>query len=91
MIFTFGKQRNYICAIFLFAILLLGLDTERVDASSTKLWLPARAGTASANASTKRDIENSFPGTQMFVQARNYECPQKTEHFIFHVFKFDNK
>ena len=38
---------------------------------------PARAGTGASNAYTKHDIENSFPGTQMFVQARNYECPQK--------------
>ena len=33
----------------------------------------ACAGTGSANAYTKRDIENPFPGTQMFVQARNNE------------------
>ena len=29
------------------------------------------AGTGAANAYTKRDIENPFPGTQMFVEARN--------------------
>ena len=33
----------------------------------------ARARTRAANAYTKRDIENLFPGTQMFVQARNNE------------------
>ena len=39
--------------------------------------LPVAALTGAENAYTKRDIENSFPGTQMFVQARNYECPQQ--------------
>ena len=42
---------------------------------------PARAVTAAGNAYTKRDIENSFPGTQMFVQAKNYECPQQQCEF----------
>ena len=32
------------------------------------------ARAVAANAYTKRDIENSFAGTQMFVQARNNEC-----------------
>ena len=36
----------------------------------------ARARTRVANAHTKRGIENSFPGTQMFVQARNKMCFQ---------------
>ena len=31
----------------------------------------ARAQTRAANAYTRCGIENSFPGTQMFVQARN--------------------
>ena len=31
----------------------------------------ARARTRAANTYTKRDIENSFPGTQMSMQARN--------------------
>ena len=35
------------------------------------------AGTGAANAYTKRDIENPFSGTQMFVQARNKKCPQQ--------------
>ena len=30
-----------------------------------------RARTRAANAHTKRGFENSFPGTEMFVQARN--------------------
>ena len=33
----------------------------------------ACAGTDAVNAYTRRDIENSFPGTQMFVQGRNNE------------------
>ena len=37
----------------------------------------ACTGTGPANADTKRDIENPFLGTQMFVQARNNECPQQ--------------
>ena len=35
------------------------------------------AGTGAANAFTKRDIENPFSGTQMYVQARNNECSQR--------------
>ena len=31
----------------------------------------ARARTRAANAHAERDIENSFPGTQMFVYPRN--------------------
>ena len=37
----------------------------------------ARVRTRAANAYTKRGIENSFPGTQMFVQARNKNCLQQ--------------
>ena len=37
----------------------------------------ARVRTRAANAYTKRDIENSFPGTQMFVQAKNKKCLQQ--------------
>ena len=33
----------------------------------------ACAGTGAATTHTERDIENSFPGTQMFAQARNNE------------------
>ena len=41
---------------------------------------PACAVTGAGNADTKRDTENSFSGTQMFVQARNYECPQQMQN-----------
>ena len=68
---TFWKNNVYlqrlngiaICVIFVYAMPLLGLNSERVDASSTKLQLPARAVTGAANAYTKRDTENSFLGT----------------------------
>ena len=35
------------------------------------------AGTGAANAYTKRNIENPFPSTQMFLQARSKKCPQQ--------------
>ena len=41
----------------------------------------ARAATDAANAYTKRDIENPFPGTQMFVRARNNGYPQQLNRY----------
>ena len=35
--------------------------------------------TGLANAYAKRDIENPFAGTQMFVQVRNNECKYDNE------------
>ena len=45
----------------------------------------ARERTRAANAYTKRGIENSFPGTQMFVQTMNKKRLHQTgckEHFF---------
>ena len=49
-------------------------------------WLcPSR--TRAANAYTKRGIENSFPSTQMFVQARNKKCLQQKNYIeLYHGF-----
>ena len=38
----------------------------------------ARARSRATNAYTKRGIENLFPGTQIFVQARNKNCLRHT-------------
>ena len=39
----------------------------------------ARARTREVNAYTKRGIENSFPGTQMFVRTRNKKYLQQLQ------------
>ena len=56
-------------------------NSERVKCFECKTATDsARAVTGAANAYKRRVIENSFRGTQMFVQARNYEYPQHKLH-----------
>ena len=69
MFFRFGgslKMCPYLL-ITLYVLPVLVPNCERVDGTSTKLWM--RCGAAY----TKRGIEKPFPGTQMCAQARNNE------------------
>ena len=95
MIFIFGKQRIFTKILTELYVRDVCERTELCtccpcsDRTANVLMVRvqnyecvAYAGTGAANAYSKRNIENPFPGFQMFVKARNKKCAQQSLTFI---------